>query len=117
MAADNLGNEAGIKSATLHSWLYQWNRYQMATERFLSFDSVMEEGLFKQLGWYKDLKRFEAAKLTKDTVLIVDEAGMIGTRQWGELLVHVQQAGAKLIAVGDDNQFKAIEAGDFFREF
>ena len=116
MAAENLGQEAGIKTATLHSWLYQWERYQAASEKFLSFDNVMEEGVFKQLDWYKDLKRFESIKLNKDTVLIVDEAGMVGTRQWGELLTHVQRSGAKLIAVGDDNQFKAIEAGDFFRE-
>ncbi len=116
MATENLGKETGIKAATIHSLLYKWERYQIAQEKFLSFDNVMEEGLFKQLDWYKDLKRFESAKLTKDTVLILDEAGMVGTRQWGELLNHVQMAGAKLIAVGDDNQFKAIEAGDFFRE-
>jgi ATP-dependent exoDNAse (exonuclease V) alpha subunit len=116
MAADNLGREAGITSATLHSWIYQWERYQAAQDKFLSFDSVMEEGVFKQLDWYQDLKRFEKIALTKDTVLIVDEAGMVGTRLWGELLTHVNRAGAKLIAVGDDNQFKAIEAGDFFRE-
>ena len=116
MAADNLGREAGIQSTTLHSWIYQWERYQAAQEKFLSFDSVMEEGVFKQLDWYQDLKRFEKIALTKDTVLIVDEAGMVGTRLWGELLTHVNRAGAKLIAVGDDNQFKAIEAGDFFRE-
>ncbi len=116
MAASNLEAEAGIKAATIHSWLYKWDRYQAAQEKFLSFDSVLAEGIFKQLDWYQDLKRFESAKLTKDTVLIVDEAGMVGTRQWSELLTHVQKAGAKLIAVGDDNQFKAIEAGDFFRE-
>ena len=116
MAADNLGREAGIQSATLHSWIYQWERYQAAQDKFLSFDSVMEEGVFKQLDWYQDLKRFEKTALNNDTVLIVDEAGMVGTRLWGELLTHVNRAGAKLIAVGDDNQFKAIEAGDFFRE-
>ncbi len=116
MAAENLGQEAGIKAATLHSWLYKWDSYQAASEKFLSFNNVMEEGLFKQLQWYKDLQRYGRSQLTKDTVLIVDEAGMVGTRQWGELLTHVQKAGAKLIAVGDDNQFKAIEAGDFFRE-
>jgi ATP-dependent exoDNAse (exonuclease V) alpha subunit len=116
MAAENLGQEAGIKAATIHSLLYKWDRYQAASEKFLSFNSVLAEGVFKQLDWYKDLKRFESIKLTKDTVLIVDEAGMVGTRQWGELLTHVQRAGSKLIAVGDDNQFKAIEAGDFFRE-
>jgi len=116
MAADNLGKEAGIEAATLHRWIYQWERYQSAQEKFLSFDSVMEEGMFKQLGWYQDLKRFEGSALTNKTVMIVDEAGMVGTRLWNQLLVYAKNAGAKLIAVGDDHQFKAIEAGDFFRE-
>ena len=115
-AADNLSKEAGIEAVTLHSWLFQWSRYQQAQKKFLSFDSVMEEGVFKQLDWYQDLKRFEQSALTDKTVLIVDEAGMVGTRLWSELLVHVKASGAKLIAVGDDHQFKAIEAGDFFRE-
>ncbi len=115
-AADNLSKEASIEAATLHRWIYQWERYQAAQEKFLSFDSVMEEGVFKQLDWYQDLKRFEGSALTDKTVLIVDEAGMVGTRLWNQLLVHVKNAGAKLIAVGDDHQFKAIEAGDFFRE-
>lgn len=116
MAADNLGAEAGINSATLHSWLNKWNRYQEAEEKFLSFNNVVAEGVFKQYEWYKDLQRLGSFQLNDKSVLIVDEAGMVGTRQWGELLAHVNKAGAKLIAVGDDNQFKAIEAGDFFRE-
>lgn len=116
MAADNLGREADINATTLHRWIYQWGRYRSAQEKFLSFDSVMEEGVFKQLDWYQDLKRFEESALTNKTVMIIDEAGMVGTRLWNELLVHVKASGAKLIAVGDDNQFKAIEAGDFFRE-
>jgi nucleoside-triphosphatase THEP1/5S rRNA maturation endonuclease (ribonuclease M5) len=116
MAAENLGKETAITSKTLHSWLYQWNRYEEAQTKFLSFNSVMTEGMLKQLDWYKDLKQFEGAQLTDKHVVIVDEAGMIGTRQWSDLLRHIEKAGAKLIAVGDDHQFKAIEAGDFFRE-
>lgn len=115
LAAENLGSEAHIQSHTLHSLLYQWDRYQQAQEKFLSFQNIMHEGAFKQLEWYKDLQGFERAKLTEKYVMIVDEAGMIGTRQWGELLAYVEKSGAKVIAVGDDHQFKAIEAGDFFR--
>jgi len=76
----------------------------------------MTEGGLKQLEWYRDLKRFEGSRMNERTVMIVDEAGMIGTRQWEALLYHAEKAGAKVIAVGDDHQFKAIEAGDFFRE-
>jgi len=115
LAAENLGHETGISASTLHSLLYQWDQYYQAEDKFLSFNAVMEEGVFKQLAWYQDLKHFESSRLTKNHVVIVDEAGMIGTRQWGELLSYVKRAGAKLIVVGDDHQFKAIEAGDFFR--
>lgn len=116
MAADNLEQETGIESKTLHSLSYVWGKYQSACDKFLSFDAIVDEGLLKQLDWYKDLKKYEKFALTDKHVVVVDEAGMIGTRQWQELLTHVGNVGAKLIAVGDDHQFKAIEAGDFFRE-
>jgi hypothetical protein len=58
------------------------------------FNSIIDEGILKQLDWYQDLKRFEGSALTNNTVLIVDEAGMVGTRLWNELLVSVNQSGA-----------------------
>lgn len=115
LASENLGVEADIKASTLHSLLYKLDTYKQAQERFLAFDAVMEEGLFKQRDWYKHLKRYEADQLTDKSVIIVDEAGMVGTKQWGNLLEHAKKAKAKIIAVGDDNQFKAIDAGDFLR--
>lgn len=116
LASANLGVEAGIKSRTIASWLSCWDRYVEAENNFLSFNSIVTEGVLKQFKWFQDLNRFQHLKLTNKSVLIVDEAGMIGTRQWNELLNHANHVGAKVIAVGDDHQYKAIEAGDFFRE-
>lgn len=48
-------------------------------------------------------------------VLVIDEAGMIGTRQMERVLSHAQQAGAKVVMVGDPEQLQAIEAGAAFR--
>lgn len=48
-------------------------------------------------------------------VLVVDEAGMIGSRQMERLLHFAQQGGAKLVLVGDARQLQAIEAGGAFR--
>lgn len=48
-------------------------------------------------------------------VLVVDEAGMIGTRQMERLLSAAEQAGAKVVLVGDPEQLQAIEAGAAFR--
>jgi hypothetical protein len=49
------------------------------------------------------------------TVLVVDEAGMVGSRKLARLLGHAQQAGAKVVLVGDDKQLASIEAGGGFR--
>ena len=54
-------------------------------------------------------------ELTARTVLVVDEAGMIGSRQMERLLSHAQAAGAKVVLVGDPEQLQAIEAGAAFR--
>ena len=44
-------------------------------------------------------------------VLVIDEAGMVGTRQLERVLGAVRQAGAKAVLVGDTAQLQAIEAG------
>jgi len=53
--------------------------------------------------------------LTAREVLVIDEAGMIGSRQLGRVLAHAEQAGAKVVLVGDAEQLQAIEAGAAFR--
>ncbi|MGE3414535.1 MAG: Ti-type conjugative transfer relaxase TraA [Bradyrhizobium sp.] len=53
--------------------------------------------------------------LTSRDVLVIDEAGMVGTRQLERVLSHAAEAGAKVVLVGDINQLQAIEAGAAFR--
>ena len=48
-------------------------------------------------------------------VLVIDEAGMIGSRQMERLLSAAEMAGAKVVLVGDPEQLQAIEAGAAFR--
>jgi AAA domain/TrwC relaxase len=54
-------------------------------------------------------------QLDARTVLVVDEAGMVGSRKLTRLLEHVHHARAKLVLVGDDRQLAAIDAGGGFR--
>ena len=54
-------------------------------------------------------------QLTSQDVLVLDEAGMVGSRQMERLLAAVQRAGAKAVLVGDHEQLQAIEAGAAFR--
>ena len=53
--------------------------------------------------------------LTNRDVLVIDEAGMIGTRQMERVLSAAERAGAKVVLVGDPEQLQAIEAGAAFR--
>ncbi|NLR73510.1 Ti-type conjugative transfer relaxase TraA, partial [Novosphingobium sp. ERN07] len=53
--------------------------------------------------------------LTLRDVLVIDEAGMVGTRQIERVLSHASNAGAKVVLVGDPQQLQAIEAGAAFR--
>jgi conjugative relaxase-like TrwC/TraI family protein len=61
------------------------------------------------------LARLETSRLPRGTVLVVDEAGMIGTRQMFRLHEAVWRAQGKLVLVGDDRQLPEIEAGGAFR--
>ncbi len=53
--------------------------------------------------------------LSPSDVLVIDEAGMIGTRQLERVLSEAERAGAKVVLVGDAEQLQAIEAGAAFR--
>ena len=44
-------------------------------------------------------------------ILVVDEAGMVGTRTLGRLINETAASGAKLILVGDPRQLAEIDAG------
>jgi Ti-type conjugative transfer relaxase TraA len=60
--------------------------------------------------WARDRDR-----LTSRDVLVLDEAGMVGTRQLQRVLAEAAGAGAKVVMVGDAQQLQSIEAGAAFR--
>lgn len=53
--------------------------------------------------------------LDSKTIVVLDEAGMVGSRRLAELMEITQTAGAKLVLVGDHRQLQPIEAGGMFR--
>ena len=55
-------------------------------------------------------------RLNNKSVLVVDEAGMVGTRQMEKLVKATHNSGATLILVGDEKQIQSIEAGGIFTE-
>ena len=53
--------------------------------------------------------------LTQKDIVVVDEAGMLGSRQLARIIDEVTKAKAKVVLVGDPQQLQAIEAGAAFR--
>jgi conjugative relaxase-like TrwC/TraI family protein len=51
------------------------------------------------------------AELTSSTVVVVDEAAMVGTRDLSSLLYRAEHARAKVVLVGDPKQLPEIAAG------
>ena len=90
--------------------------------RGLALSGIAAEGLEKgagiasrtiaslEYGWKEGRDQ-----LTSRDVLVVDEAGMIGSRQMERVLSAARTAGAKVVLIGDPEQLQAIEAGAAFR--
>ncbi|KTE17011.1 Ti-type conjugative transfer relaxase TraA [Sphingopyxis sp. H115] len=60
--------------------------------------------------WANDRER-----LTDKHILVIDEAGMVGTRQLERVVSEAERQGTKVVLVGDPEQLQAIEAGAAFR--
>jgi ATP-dependent exoDNAse (exonuclease V) alpha subunit len=54
--------------------------------------------------------------IKRGDVLVVDEAGMVGTCQMARITERMQGIGAKLVLVGDPEQLQPIEAGTPFKD-
>lgn len=54
-------------------------------------------------------------KLDSKTVLVIDEAGMVGTKLMHQVVTRAQESGAKVILIGDERQLQAVDAGGAFR--
>jgi conjugative relaxase-like TrwC/TraI family protein len=100
-----------------HAWQLDGYRLLAAAPTGIATLSLQGEGFEdvttcdRLLG---DLERGQE-QLNSRTVLVVDEAGMVGSRKLGRLLEHAQQAEAKVVLVGDDRQLAPIDAGGGFR--
>ena len=54
--------------------------------------------------------------IDKHTIVLLDEAGVMGSRQMEKVMKIVEQAGARMILIGDTKQTEAIEAGKPFAQ-
>tara|TARA_R110002050_G_scaffold44475_2_gene105940 strand:- start:1795 stop:6495 length:4701 start_codon:yes stop_codon:yes gene_type:complete len=54
--------------------------------------------------------------LPSKSLIVIDEAGMIGTEHYVELMNAAKQFGSKVLLVGDERQLASIQRGDMFEE-
>lgn len=64
--------------------------------------------------FFLDLRGGQLSLGNKD-IIIVDEAGMLGSRKTSRLLACARVGGAKLIMVGEDKQLQPVDAGGAFK--
>jgi conjugative relaxase-like TrwC/TraI family protein len=100
-----------------HAWQLDGYRLLAAAPTGIATMSLQGEGFEDVATCDRLLTDLERGReqLDAHTVLMVDEAGMVGSRKLTRLLEQAQQARAKVVLVGDDRQLAAIDAGGGFR--
>ena len=86
-AAEGLEESSGVQSRTLASWSRSWDNPHSG-DRYA---------------------------LGRGDVFVIDEAGMVGSRQLARFVGEAEARGAKIVLVGDHEQLQAIGAGAPFR--
>jgi ATP-dependent exoDNAse (exonuclease V) alpha subunit len=64
-----------------------------------------------RVGAFIIARRYRYA-LDKNTVVVVDEVSLVGTRQFLDLLKLREERGFQLVAIGDQKQCQSVEAGN-----
>ena len=108
-AARELSQHAGIKSFTIAK-LKQGFEKSLANTIWHQAKQLARAAMKKPTTNLNGLP-----KLTAKTVLILDEAGMIGTRDLHEIMTEARKAGSKVVLIGDPKQLQPIDRGTPFR--
>lgn len=111
-AARHLGNDAGIDSKTISSFELRWKKIKEHEEALSSPRLSMRQ----RSEHIRKLNALQLYDLKPNSLIIMDESGMIGTTSMQHILQKAVGINAKVLLVGDDRQFKAIDAGDIFRK-
>ncbi|MBK3404229.1 relaxase domain-containing protein [Methylorubrum populi] len=95
VAADELAHSAQISVQAIARWRYAFAREQAETRT--------------------DPAGARTASLDRDTLVLVDEAGMVSTRDLEAVLSATRQAGAKVVLIGDRRQLASVGGASALR--
>ncbi|KKB96217.1 ATP-dependent RecD-like DNA helicase [Candidatus Arcanobacter lacustris] len=110
-AVDIMAREIGIETRSLDSYLYRWKEYNQLSAKINNNELSGRSLSYAQ----NRLSNMEQYRFTKNDVIIVDEANMVGSRLLLPLFKEIANAGAKLITISDPMQIKTHDAGDISR--
>ncbi len=119
-SAEVLGRELAMATENVTKWLHESEGRGASSraERFMDVQTSLTSGHAGER-WTLALAQ-EAARLAaiqqqwcfrSDQLVIIDEASMVSTFQLAALVQQAQEAGAKILLVGDPGQLDAIDAG------
>jgi conjugative relaxase-like TrwC/TraI family protein len=105
--------------AAAHGWAHDRTELRVAGPTWRAANVLRSEGLnaTSVARLLAELDRGTAAgqqALSRGSVLVVDEAGMVDSRAMARLVQHAADAEAKLVLIGDPAQLGEIEAGGLF---
>ena len=117
-AATQLGDDTGCYSDTISHFAYYWKKYEEALELLHEATTDKEMKLAQQA-----IDKYKGYLPNSETLIIVDEAGMVGAGDlegkipggWDAITRTIDKTGAKLALTGDDHQLKSIESSDILR--
>ncbi|HVQ57458.1 MAG TPA: MobF family relaxase [Solirubrobacterales bacterium] len=106
-------------TAAAQGWMASGAEFRVAAPTWRAANVLRSEGLqaTSVASLLGDLDRAAArgeGTLGRRAVLVVDEAGMVDSRNLARLIDHAQEADAKLVLIGDPAQLGEIEAGGLF---
>ena len=104
VAARSLEEKTGIPSTTIR---------QRELQLFPNLKHILSHHTNQLIRAALGKQTFSLSKLTLDskTVLVVDEAGMVGTRDFALLTKAALEQGGTIVALGDHRQLRSIERG------
>ncbi|WP_420119926.1 MobF family relaxase [Nakamurella sp.] len=120
VAAQVLADDLGIVTDNTAQWITQQDRQEGRAHRIALLTQAIEKA--NHTGRIDGLRTAMARvqgehdrwRLRPGQLLIVDEAGMTGTFTLAHLARQANEAGAKLLLVGDPCQLSAVETGGAF---
>ncbi|CAO4148924.1 MobF family relaxase [Methylorubrum aminovorans] len=95
VAADELARSAGIPAQAIARWRYACAREQAEARA--------------------DPAEARTTAFDRDTLVLVDEAGMVSTRDLEAVLSAARQAGAKVVLIGDRRQLASVGGASALR--